>query len=137
MSTNSVLTLRNVLRLDAATCVASGLASIVGASYLGALLALPEQLLRTAGVVLLAFALLVGFASLSLPSQRWPSWLVVLGNAVWVLESVLVLFSADLAPNALGVGYVISQAAVVALLAELEFAALLKLGAAEGERALR
>jgi hypothetical protein len=131
MSIQSWLTLRNVLRLDAATCVASGLASIVGASSLSALFGLPEQLLRGAGAILLGFAALLVFAALSLPRLRWPSWLAVLGNAVWVLESVLVLLSDEVALTTLGVGYVLAQAVVVALLAELEFAGLRKLATRE------
>jgi hypothetical protein len=127
MSIQSFLSLRNVLRVDAASCVATGLASIVGASKLSGALGLPEPLLEGAGISLLLFALLILYAAARVPGARWPAWLVVLGNTVWVLDSVLLMLSDTVAPTALGLGYIALQAGLVALLAELEFSGLRKL----------
>ncbi|WP_431267624.1 hypothetical protein [Dankookia sp. P2] len=51
-------------------------------------------------------------------------WVVILGNALWALDSLLLLVSGWVAPTALGGSFVVAQALVVALLAELEYTGL-------------
>ena len=57
-----------------------------------------------------------------------PIWLsdreVVAINAVWAVESLLVLMTGWFAPTALGVAFIVGQAAFVAILAELQILAL-------------
>ena len=43
---------------------------------------------------------------------------------IWVLDSVVLLFTGWVSPNFLGYAFVIAQAAVVALLADLEYVGL-------------
>ncbi len=122
--------LRRVLFLDAATCLAAGLLMLLGAALLSDLLGLPEMLLRYAGLSLLPFA---GFL-LYLGSREQPPrggvWLVIALNALWVLDSLVLLTVGGFAPTALGYAFVLVQAAAVALLAELEFIGLRRVQAA-------
>lgn len=113
--------LRAVLFADAATCVATGTLLACGAVWLAAWTQLPAELLRYAGISLFpiaAFILLV--ASRARPPTAGV-WLVIIGNVGWVLASLGLLAMEGIAPNGLGYGFVIAQAAAVALLAELEF----------------
>ena len=59
-----------------------------------------------------------------LPAVR-TAWVVILGNAGWVVGSVLVLLLAS--PTAIGYAFVIAQAVVVVFLAELEYMGLRKI----------
>jgi hypothetical protein len=113
--------LRAVLFADAATCVATGTLLAGAAGWLAAWTQLPAELLRYAGFSLFpiaAFILLV--ASRARPPVAGV-WLVIIGNVGWVLASLGLLAMEGIAPNGLGYGFVIVQAAAVALLAELEF----------------
>jgi hypothetical protein len=51
-------------------------------------------------------------------------WAVVAVNAVWAADSLLLLASGLVRPTAAGYAFVIGQAAVVALYAELQFVGL-------------
>jgi len=55
-------------------------------------------------------------------------WIVVAGNALWVAGSVWLALGERIAPNRFGVAFLLAQAAVVALLAALEGAALRRNG---------
>jgi glucose uptake protein GlcU len=74
----------------------------------------------------LIVAAFIAFAARNTPQLRWPVWGVVIGNAIWVLDSVLLLLSGSVQPTAIGTAYVIAQAVVVAVIAELEFTGLRK-----------
>jgi hypothetical protein len=124
MQNNPAQFLRTILTIDAITCLASGLASLVLAPMLGDALGLSTALLQGSGAALLAVAAFIAFAAKTAPSTPWAVWVVVLGNAAWVLGSVLVLLAGIEQPTALGTAYVIAQAVVVAILAELEYTSL-------------
>ena len=113
--------LRNVLMLDAATCVATGLLMALGADFLAGLTLLPPELLRPEGLSLLPIAAFIGFVATRARLPRAGVWLVILGNAAWVAASLWLLFGAAISPNALGYVFVAVQALAVAVLAELEF----------------
>lgn len=108
------------LRLDAAVSGLTGLAMLALAGPLGELLDLPIGLLRGAGAILLV--LTVGLSWLS--SQRTISraaLLVIAGiNVVWAIDSVVLLLTGWVEPNAFGVAFVLFQAVVVLLFAELQ-----------------
>jgi len=126
MKAKDIQFLQTVLRLDALTCVGSGVASIALGPMLSGALGLSAGLLSGSGVALLAVGAFIVFAAAKTPALRWPVWVVVLGNAGWVLASVLLLVSGVEQPTALGIAYVIAQAFVVAILAELEYVGLRK-----------
>jgi hypothetical protein len=111
--------LRRVLMVDAATCLAMGALLVLFASPLATLLGLPSVLLAYAGAILFPIAGFMAWLALRHDASRWGAWVVVLGNAGWVAGSVLVLFLAS--PTTIGYAFVIAQAVVVVLLAELEY----------------
>jgi hypothetical protein len=114
--------LRRVLIVDAATCLATGLLTTLFAAPLSTLLGLPAALLFYAGLALFPIAAFMAWLAMRRDLSRAGAWLVVLGNAGWVAGSVLVL--CVFSPTGLGTAFVIAQAAVVALLAELELTGL-------------
>lgn len=113
--------LRRALLLDAAASGATGLLMSLAAGWLTEWLGLPLELLLGAGVSLLPFALVLAWLSNRDTLQRGWIWAVIAVNALWVADSVLLLIGGWVAPTVLGYVFVIGQALVVALFAELEF----------------
>jgi hypothetical protein len=109
---------------DAVVSGATGLLLVGGASVLAELLALPAALLRASGVSLLPFAALVALLATRAQLPRWGVWAVIAANVLWALDSVLLLVSGWVEPAALGIAFVLAQAAVVALFAEAEYVGL-------------
>jgi hypothetical protein len=114
--------LRRVLWVDAATCLAMGALLVIAATPLSFFLGLPELLLSYAGVALFPVALFMGWVALREELSVGGVWVVILGNAGWVVGSVAVLLV--LSPTAIGYAFVLVQAVAVALLAELEYVGL-------------
>ena len=113
--------LRRVLAVDAVFSGASGIAMIAFAEVLANLLQLPVELITEAGIVLLPFAAFVGFVASRNEPARVAVWTVIALNVVWVVDSIVLLFTGWVAPNALGYSVVIAQAAGVLVLADLEY----------------
>lgn len=115
-----MLPLRTILAIDAATCLAMGALLLAAATPIAALTGLPSGLLLHAGAVLLPIAAFIGIlAALTMP-PRAAIALVVVGNAAWVLASLLLPLSGLVRPNAIGIAFLAGQALVVAVLAKLE-----------------
>lgn len=121
-------TLQTILLLDAATCIGAGALMAFGSHFVAGLTAIPSPLLTWAGLILFPVAALMLYAGLQAVPPRPVVWLIVLGNIGWVAAS-LALF-AVIAPNALGVAFILAQAAAVAVLALLEHSALQRSNAA-------
>lgn len=113
--------LRRVLIVDAVSSGALGIVMIAFAELLANLCQLPVELVSEAGIVLLPFAAFVGFVASRPEPARIAVWAVIALNVVWVVDSIMLLFSGWIAPNALGYTVVIAQAAAVLVLADLEF----------------
>jgi hypothetical protein len=113
--------LRFALIADAVASGATGLLMLGGAGFLAGLLGLPTELLRYAGLALLAFVVFVGFVGTRAEISRTAAALIVVINAAWVVGSVLLLLSGWVAPTTLGYAFVLAQAAAVAVLAELQW----------------
>lgn len=128
MQTNPAQFLRTALIIDGLTCFGTGVASLALGPMLAPYLGLSASLLQGSGVALLAVAAFIAFAVKTTPGMPWAAWTVVLGNAGWVLASVLVLVAGFEQPTTLGTAYVIAQAVFVAVIAELEYTGLKKLG---------
>ena len=111
--------LRRVLVLDAATSGAMGLMLIFAAGTLGPLLNLPVPLLRGVGLSFIPFVALVAYAATRTPPSRALALTVATLNAVWVVASLWLLMSGQVAPNMLGTVFVAAQAAFVGILAFL------------------
>jgi hypothetical protein len=112
--------LRGVLLADAATCAAMGLSLVLFAGKLSELLGLPASLLFYAGLSLFPVAGLLLYAGAREQTETLVVRALVAGNALWVLASLGLLISGWVAPNALGIAFVVFQAAGVAILASLE-----------------
>lgn len=113
--------LRRVLLADAAACVATGLLMLLGAGFLESLLGLPGALLKYAGFVLLPFAALVGYVATRERLPRAAVWIVIASNALWTVDSILLLWSGWVEPTSLGTAFVVAQAVIVGVFAELEY----------------
>lgn len=118
------LFLRRALLADAAASGASAVLMIVGAGIIDKLLGLPSALLLEAGLVLVPYVAFVAW--LGTRERLAPSavWAVIVANVLWAIASVLLLLSGLIAPTVLGYVFVIAQALVVALFAELQYVGL-------------
>jgi hypothetical protein len=112
--------LRRAVLADAGISGATALLLIAAAGPLGDLLALPPALLRGAGAVLVPYVAFVAFVGTRETLSRPAVGAIVACNAVWAAASILLLLSGWIAPNALGIAFVIGQAIAVALLGELQ-----------------
>jgi hypothetical protein len=85
-----------------------------------------EPLLRYAGMSLFPVAVFMALVGTREGIAPAGVWVVIIGNALWVAGSALLLFGGMIAPNTLGYMVISAQAATVALLAELEYFGLRK-----------
>lgn len=120
------LFLRRVLLLDTAATGATGLLLLGGTSLLHSLLNLPAALMTYAGIFCIAWAALVGFAGTRKQLTHGFVWAIIAGNALWVLGSLALLVSGYVAPTLLGYAFVVAQALVVGVFAELQYIGLTK-----------
>ena len=122
MSINaSVGFLRRVLFADALSSAAMGVVLCLFNDQAASILNVPAELLSQAGFGLLPFAAFVAFvASRAIPS-RTAVWIIMALNAVWIVDSVLLLFGGWVQPNLLGQAFIVTQAVFVLVLTELEY----------------
>ncbi|WP_374979357.1 hypothetical protein PSGK_22065 [Pseudomonas solani] len=113
--------LRRVLQLDALVSGAAGLLMTLGAGPLSSLLALPAALLTGAGLLMLPWCAVLLWLARRETLDRRAVWAVIAVNAVWVVDSLLLLVSGWVQPTLLGQAFVIAQALAVVLFAELQF----------------
>jgi hypothetical protein len=124
MTTRPTPFLRNVLLLDAVATGATGLLMTFFAGTLTGLLQIPNTLLFYAGLILLPYAVLVGWLARRETLPRWSVWAVIVTNALWAVDSVLLAMSGWVEPNALGYAFILMQALVVVGFAELQYVGL-------------
>ncbi len=113
--------LRRVLFIDAATCVAMALLLTLSSRMLNDFLELPAQLLFYAGISLFPFAAYLAYLG---TRERIASpfvWSVIMLNALWTFDSVLILLAGWVEPNVFGNAFVVAQGLCVATLAGLEY----------------
>ena len=112
--------LRRALVLDALASGGTGVLTAAGAAILSRLCNLPEPLLAYGGLSLLPFAAMVGLLARRDVLPAAIVWAVIAYNALWSIDSIVLLLSGWIAPNAFGYVFVIGQALVVAVLAECQ-----------------
>lgn len=119
--------LRRVLAVDAIGAAVSAALLFAGAEAIAPLLGLPVSLIQSVGLAFVPFAAFVGW----LASRDAPPivgvWAVILLNALWVVESLLVAGGVWFEPNSVGVVVIVVQALGIATLAELEYVGLKRL----------
>jgi len=130
MTIHPIPLLRQALLADAATSGAFGLLILVAGGPLSHLLGLPEMLLRICGLLLLPYAALLGYLGLREQLAKPIVWAVVIGNAFWAADSMLLLVSGWVHPTSAGYAFVILQALAVLMYAEFQYVGLRRSAAA-------
>jgi len=116
-----ITNLRFALLADAVASGATGLMMIAGADLLTGLLGLPVALMREAGLLLVPYVALVAFVGTRQNIPHGAVRAIIALNIAWVAASIGLLMSGIVAPTVLGYAFVIFQAVVVGVFAELQF----------------
>jgi hypothetical protein len=120
------LFLRRAIQADALVSGAMALLLAAGAGVLAPLLSLPEAFLRNTGFILVVYAALVGFLGARDMMPRMAVWAVIAVNAIWTVDSIILLMSGWVSPSLFGTAFVVMQAVAVGVFAELQFIGLRK-----------
>jgi hypothetical protein len=115
--------LRLVLLADAAATVATGALLASASTALETWLNIPASLLFYAGIVLLPYAAFVFYLASQARVARGTLWAVIGCNAVWAVDSLLLLATGWITPSTLGYLFVVGQAVIVGAFCELQFTA--------------
>jgi hypothetical protein len=121
--------LRRALMADAAITGTTAVVLVVFATMIEDLLGLPASLLRGAGLSLVPFTALLVYLLRRDPLPRGAAWFVVVCNALWAIDSIVLLFTDWVDPTGIGQAFVVLQAVVVAGFAEAQYIALRRLPA--------
>ena len=113
--------LRRALAADAIGSGTLGIALIVAAGPFAQLFGLTESMLSVVGLLLLPWAAWTGWLALQSDPPRTQVWSVIGINTLWVIDSVLLLMSGWVQPNALGTAFIVAQAVAVGVFAELQY----------------
>ena len=116
-----ITNLRFALLADAVASGATGLMMIAGADLLTGLLGLPVALMREAGLLLVPYVAFVAFVGTRQAIPHGAVRAIIALNVAWVAGSIGLLMSGIVAPTVLGYAFVIFQAVVVGVFAELQF----------------
>jgi len=112
--------LRRALLADALLSGATAALAIAGADVLSPWLALPAALLRGAGLVLVPYVAFVLIVATRAAIARPAVVAIIAANVLWAAASIALLLTGWVAPSMLGYAFVVGQAAVVAVLGELQ-----------------
>jgi hypothetical protein len=118
---NPSLFLRRAIVGDAIISGAMAVLLVAAAGFLAPLLNLPESFLREVGIFLIVYAALVGFLGSRELMPKLFVCLVIGANALWAIDSIVLLFTNWVQPNMLGQAFVVMQAVTVAVIAELQY----------------
>lgn len=113
--------LRRVMAFDTVTCLGAGALLAFGGATLENVTGLPTAISQPAGVFLFAWAALVAAIGLRQNVNGGLVWLVIVGNAIWTLESLMMLALGWVEPTQIGVAFVVAQALGVAGIAQLQY----------------
>lgn len=119
-NSRSLFSQKNLLLIDAFTCLVMGILLTLGATWLGELFHLPVALLFYAGLVLFPIAFFMIFVATRGFIPPVGIQFVIVGNVGWVAGSAVLLVSGWVSPNVIGTVFIVVQAAAVAILAYLE-----------------
>lgn len=122
MFTISASTLRRVLWLDAASGLGMGLSHLLLAEPLSGWTGIPAAWLQVAALVVLGAASLAAWLATRVEPPAGGVKLLAAGNFAWVAASLWLAFGAGLSLTPLGLGWVLAQAVMVLVMAELEWA---------------
>lgn len=120
------------LLLDLVASCATALLLIAGAELLAPAFALPVELLRTSGLVLLPFLLLLALVLRQARPHTVIAWVIIDINVCSSLASYYLLYEGPFQPTMLGIAFVSIQATAVLGLALLQFIGWRRLGGDAG-----
>ncbi|NJN35877.1 MAG: hypothetical protein HC794_01060 [Nitrospiraceae bacterium] len=112
------LSLKTVLRFDGALCLLMGIALIALRNMISGPTGLSAAFLTWAGILLLPVGLFILVVAAATPPARFGVGLIVVGNALWVLASLVAV--GLIGPTGLGTAFVLVQAVGVAIIADVE-----------------
>ena len=121
--------LRFALRADALASGGLGVLALTAGGPLEDLLGTPSSLLNPVGWALVGFAVVLALVSAPRTARRWAVWMVIVVNAAWVVDSVILVFAGWYPLTGLGTAFVFAQALAVAVLAELQLVGLRRVAA--------
>lgn len=128
--------LARVMAADALSCLATGALQLGLTDPLARLTGLPTALLTGTGVFLLAYAALAAWMARRPVPPRRLIGLVVVGNLAWAAGGVTLLASSLVGHTMLGAAWVLVQAVVVIVLAQLQWRGLRATHPARGRMAV-
>ena len=123
-TTTGLLTIRNVLLLDAVLTGVNGLAYVAGFAVLDSLLGPSAAVIIGLGVFMLVYADVAGWLGTRQPVSRRAVAFIAAGNLVWVAVSVAAVAFDWLGLTTVGTTWALAQAALVAGFAALQLLAL-------------
>ena len=113
--------LRLALLADAVASGATAALLVAGAGLLEQWLALPVELMREAGLVLIPYVVLVA-AVASRPATPVATVTAIIAiNAAWTAASVLILLGGWVSPTPLGIAFVLAQALAVGAFGVIQY----------------
>lgn len=120
--------LRRILLADGIVCGAFGVLLAFGSSPLSDLLGMPTLLLRLVGSGLPLYAIALILLATRTTVRRDLAWGVVGLNLLWAVASAALLLTGLVNPTILGIAFVLTQAALVAVFADLQYVTLRREG---------
>lgn len=117
----AAVSLRLWLRLDAVASGLTGVGAVAGVGFLPEILGTPSALLWPVGGFLVVWAAALAYLASRPRMNRAAVWAVIVLNLLWVLDSVAIVLAGWFPLTGLGVGYVLLQAAAVAMFAEFQY----------------
>ncbi|HEX2034237.1 MAG TPA: hypothetical protein VHS99_08635 [Chloroflexota bacterium] len=113
--------LRLALQVDAVVTGAFGVLLLGAGPLLAGLLGTPPALLLVLGPLLIAYAAGIWITGTRRHVNRSAAWSAVGLNALWVVGSVLAVTAGWFSLTVLGTAFILAQAVMVALFADLQF----------------
>ncbi len=115
--------IRRVLWLDATTGAASALLSLAAPALVSQILGAPVALVQGSAWAIVAFVSFIAWLLIQRPLPLAGLRLLGCINAAWVIASVWLVLAGGVGLTALGVAFVLAQAALVGVLAALQLQA--------------
>lgn len=122
--------LRVVIAADAAVCGLGGALFAAAAPALAGPLGLSPALMQPVGLFLLGYAALLGWLASRPALSRVVVWWLVAFNALWAIESIMLVTLGWTQPTTLGVVVVIGQGLGALIVADLQWISLRRARAA-------
>lgn len=116
--------LRRALLADGLVSLATGSLLVLATGWFAELLALPRELLLASGWALLPLGVFLVWLGSCEQVNRLLVWAVLAVNALWVVDSLLLLLAGWVEPNLLGHAFIIAQTLLVVLFIELQLVGL-------------